>query len=140
MAVGGVQLELLLTEFELARDGERLDLAQRERGVALNVELGVEVPQLALRGAGLRADPQHAGLPDAQRQAGEGEAAEQMVEVGVRGQERVHLEAGLVEHGGQERQLVGQVGRVDQHGLGPGPDGDRIGLPDPAGQNQNVLI
>jgi hypothetical protein len=62
MAVGRVKLEFLGAELDASGNGQRLDLAQRERARTLDVQLGVLVAQLALGRPGLLAQAQDARL------------------------------------------------------------------------------
>jgi hypothetical protein len=68
----------------------------------------VELAQLALRRARVGDQPRRGRLGAAQRRLGERVAAEQVVPVGVRGQQPRHGEAGLLRHRGQDLQLVGE--------------------------------
>ena len=63
---------------------QRLDLAERQRPLALDVVLVVERAQLALGRPGLGGQPRGGRLRAAERRAGEREAAEQVVPVAVR--------------------------------------------------------
>ena len=66
---------------------QRLDLAERQRPLALDVVLGVERAQLARRVAGLAGQPRRGRLRAAERRVRERQAAEQVVPVAVRGEQ-----------------------------------------------------
>ena len=87
MAVGGVQLELVVADRAAAGDGQRLDRAERERTGALDQQVLVELAQLALGFAGRCPQPLGGALGAAERDAGKGEPPEQVVPVAVRGQQ-----------------------------------------------------
>ena len=84
----------------MAGHRQRLDLAERQRRRALDVVLLVEGAQLALRRRRARPVRRAAVVSaHAERRAGEREAPEQVVPVGVRGEQPADREAGLLEHG-----------------------------------------
>jgi hypothetical protein len=140
VAVGRVQLELLGAELHAAGHRKTLHLPQRKRGRSLHVELIVVVAQRSLRRAGLAMEALHARLTESQREPREGESPEQVVEVRVCGEQGVRLEAGTREQSRQRLELVGEVGRVDQHGLVACTERDRVGLPHPACDDENVRV
>ena len=119
MAVGGVQLELLGAQLHAARHREALHLTERERRRALHVPLPVVVAQRALGRARLPVEALHARLAEAEGQSREREPTQQMVEVRVRGDQRIGLEARARQQARQRLELVGEVGRVDSMASSP---------------------
>ena len=63
-----------------------------------------------------------------------------MVVIAVRGEQAVRLEAGLGEQCGEELELVREVRGVDQDRLLAAPDGSGGGLPDAAGDDEDVAM
>ena len=98
------------------------------------------VAQLPLGGARLAAQPLRGQLPHPEREAGERQPPEQVVEVPVRGDQPVGLEARLGEHPGQHLELVREVRRVHQQGLVAAAQRDRVGLPHGAPQHERVGV
>jgi hypothetical protein len=135
-----VQLQLDVAELERPRRRQHLDLAERQGRGALDVELGILTPQLALRRPGLT--PQALGrcLAEAERQAGEGEPSQEVVVVGVSGEQRVGLEARLGQEARQCLELVREVGRVDQQRLTAGAQRRGGRLPDAARDHERVAV
>ena len=98
---------------------QRLHRAERQRARASQVQPFVEVAQLALGRAGLGREPGGAAGGASERGLGEGEWTEQVVPVGVRGEQAARcLESGLRHQLGQQLELVGEDRGVDQEGLG----------------------
>ncbi len=105
--------------------------------------LRVRVAQLALRHARLRAQARGARLREAEGGPGEREPPEEVVEVGVRGEEARDLEAGLAQELGEHVELVGEVRRVDEDrlpALARSAKGRRGGLPQPARDHHRVGV
>ena len=142
MALGRVQLELdgsfARAEVDAARHRQSLDLAERQRPRPGQVELGVVVAQLALGLPGLAPQPLDRGLPEPQGQARKGEPPEQMVEVRVRREQAVGLEARAGEQPGEGVELVREIGRVDQHGLPARAQRHSVRLPERARHDERV--
>jgi hypothetical protein len=67
VAVGRVQLQLVLADLDVPRHRQRLHPWQRQRPGPLDVVLLVELPQLALRDTRLGRQPRRARLRRAQR-------------------------------------------------------------------------
>ncbi len=140
MALRGVELQLLVAELEPAGHRQSLDLAECERPRARDVQLGVVVSQVALGGAGLAVEALHRRLAEAERQPREGEAPQQVIEVGVGGEQAVGLEAGSGQQAGESVQLVREVGGVDHERLPSGAERRGGGLPDAARQHERVAV
>src|SRR5271155_5315655 len=118
MSVGGMQLQLAVTDGAAAGDGQRLDRAERERTGPLDQQVLVKRAQLALSFARRCPQALRRALCTAERDAGEGEPAEQMVPVAVRGKQPAGTrEPGLLEQRRKRLELVGKNGRVDHEGL-----------------------
>ena len=140
MPVGGLQLELVLADLDHARHRQPLRARQRERARALDVEALVEVAQLALGGAGRVHEAPRGGVGAAERRVGEGVAAEQVIPVGVRGQQPDDVEAGLLGERRQQLELVRQDRRVDAERLVAGANQRAGGLEDPGGGYDDVGV
>ena len=106
----------------------------------LHVELVVVVAQVALRRAGLAVEALHARLAQPEREPGKRQPSQQVVEVRVGGEQGVGLEPGAGEQSRQRLELVGEVGRVDQHRLVARAQRDRVGLPHPACDDEDVRV
>jgi hypothetical protein len=140
VAVGRMELDLGVADLDRARHRQLLVGAERERRRARHVVLGVGVAQLALGRAGLAAQPL-GGLPaHPQGEAREGEPAEQVVVVGVGGEQAVGLEAGLGEQRRQDFELVREVRRVHQQALAAAADRGGGGLPEAARDHHHVVV
>ena len=80
------------------------------------------------------------GLTQAEREPGVGNPPQQVVEVAVRGDQGVGLEAGAGQEARQRLELVREVGRVDQHSFVVGAERDRVRLPEPARYDEDVPV
>ena len=140
MAVGRLQLQLAVAELDLARHRQPLGARQGERPRALDVVLLVELAHRALGGPGLVDQPAGRRLGAAERRLGEGVAAEQVVPVGVRGEQADHGEAGLLGERRQDLELVGQDRRVDAERLAAGANEGAGGLVEPGGGDDDVSV
>jgi hypothetical protein len=138
--VGDVHLHLLVAELDEAGHRQRLPRAERERRRPHDIVLGVCVAQLALGGAGLGTQALAGRLADAEGQAREREAAEQVVPVGVGRQQPARLEAGLAQQRRQQLELVREVRRVDDERLVPDAQRGRGRLPEPARDDDDVAV
>jgi hypothetical protein len=106
-------------DVEPARHGQRLDVAERQRPRALDVVLLVELAQLAGGHARLGPQPGRRGLRDAERDVGEHEAREQVVEVRVGGEQAGQAPAHLREELADAVELLLVDRRVDDERLVP---------------------
>jgi hypothetical protein len=79
-------------------------------------------------------------LSKAQGQPREGEAPEQMVEVGMGGEEAVGLETGARKQARKCLELVREVGRIDKHRLVARPQRGGGRLPEAARQHKRVAV
>ncbi len=122
-----MQLELLAAEVEAPGHRQLLGRAEAERPLAADVVLGVGVAQFALSRSRLGSQSRRGRTAHPEGEVGKGEPSEQVVEVAVGGQQGLDLESGLARQRGERLELVGEVGRVDEHGLGPGARVARLG-------------
>ena len=127
-------------ELHAAGHREPLDLSERQRRGPLHVELLVVVAQVALRRAGLAVEALHARLAQPQREPRERQPSQQVVEVRVGGEQGIGLEPRAREQSRQRLELVREVGRVDQHGFAASAQRDRVGLPHPACDDEDVRV
>ena len=136
-----MQLELELgAEVQAARHRQLLDAAQAQRRATLHVVLLVEAAQLALGLPGGAAQALGRALRQAERGLGKHRSGEQMVPVAVGGQQPGHGKAGLLEDRREGLELIRVDRRVDDEALLAGAHGDAGGLPDPADEDEDVLV
>ena len=135
-----MQLDLLAADLDASGDGQRLDLAEAQRRRALDVVLLVELAQLALGGARLAGQAGGGRLRDAERSSGEGEPAEDVVPVAVGCEQAAGGEAGLLQDGRQDLELVRVDGRVDDEALVAGADRRARRLVDARGDDEDVRM
>jgi hypothetical protein len=98
------------------------------------------IAQVPLRLSGLAMEALDARLTEAERQTGERQPTQKVVEVRVRGEQGVGLEAGAGEHARESLELVREVRRVHKHRFAAGAQGDRVGLPHPACDDEDVRV
>jgi len=121
VAVGGVQLELLLADAAAPGHGEQLNRGERQRAATFEIELLVEGPQLSLCGAGLGAQALGGALGAAQRRLRKCKRAEQVIPVGMGRQQTVRRRKGrLLDQRRQQLELFRQDRRIDDERL-PAP-------------------
>ncbi len=141
---GRMQLELLAGQLAASRDRQRLHRSEGQRAGTRHVVLVVEVAQGPSRRPRLRRQPGRGRLGAPQRRVGEGQPAEQVIPVAVRGEQAAEGEPRLLHQRRQDLQLVGIDRRVDDERLRRAgvrsPDDRARRLPDPASDDDDVAM
>jgi hypothetical protein len=140
MTLRWVQLQLVGPQRQAPGDGHCLQLTERQRMGSLEVVLLVEGTQLALGLPGRGGQARNRGLRAAERGAVEGQSAQQVIPVPMRGKQATEMPTCLLQHRGQRLKLLGQDRRVDYEGLLAGTHDGAVGLPDLAGEQDDVGV
>lgn len=153
VAVGAMQLELLFADRATPRHRQSLERSKREWTSALDQQRFVERSELTLSYARCRSESFSGTLGASEREAGEGKPAQQMIPVGVRGEQPTGTgKPSLLEQRWKGVELVWEHWRVDHERLsstarfgcrvlfGAAAHDDAVALQNCASDEQNVGV